>query len=218
VRVDAGTADGVSGSGGRSPLLLASLIAAWVLAIVAGFDVLYGYASAAGADATAPAEWPARSALPRATDRPTLAVFVHPNCACSRATLGELGRLLARVPDRVRTLVVISRPEGLADEAASTELRERARAIPGVRVIEDASAVEVTRFGATTSGSCLLYDARGALAFAGGITATRGHEGDSLGQDRIVSLITTGSADGAETPVFGCSIAEGPEPGGRSDE
>ncbi|HLB76837.1 MAG TPA: hypothetical protein VJO72_07370, partial [Candidatus Dormibacteraeota bacterium] len=50
----------------------------------------------------------------------------------------------------------------------------------------------------------------GRLLFQGGITATRGHEGDSFGQERIASLLTTGAADRADAPVFGCALEQEP--------
>jgi hypothetical protein len=61
-------------------------------------------------------------------------------------------------------------------------------------------------FGAATSGEALLYGPDGRLEFAGGITSSRGHEGDNPGADRIVSLVTTGSAELATAPVFGCPL------------
>jgi hypothetical protein len=64
------------------------------------------------------------------------------------------------------------------------------------------------RFRVSTSGIGLLYDARGRLQFAGGITALRGHEGDSFGQERIVTLINEGATDRADSPVFGCLLKE----------
>jgi len=46
----------------------------------------------------------------------------------------------------------------------------------------------------------------GRLAFSGGITLARGHEGDSAGLQRIRSLLRTGKADRSEAPVYGCSL------------
>jgi len=86
------------------------------------------------------------------------------------------------------------------------ELRGQARRIEGVTIADDADATESHRFGAITSGSTLLYRADGKLAFAGGLTAVRAHEGDSFGQERIVAILTGGAVDRAESPVFGCQL------------
>ena len=42
--------------------------------------------------------------------------------------------------------------------------------------------------------------------FSGGLTSSRGHEGDSFGVRRIASLLTTGTADRRDSPVFGCAL------------
>jgi hypothetical protein len=36
----------------------------------------------------------------------------------------------------------------------------------------------------------------------------RGHEGDSFGQERIVALLAGGTADRADSPVFGCPLSD----------
>ena len=64
------------------------------------------------------------------------------------------------------------------------------------------------RYGAATSGYAVLYAPDGRLAFAGGITAGRGHEGDNAGEDAILDAINSGPAGGCPTrmPVFGCAL------------
>jgi len=80
-------------------------------------------------------------------------------------------------------------------------------AIPGVEVMADPDGVEAGRFGGATSGEVLLYGPDGHLTFAGGITSARGHEGDSPGAERIYDLVTTGHAELAVAPVFGCPLS-----------
>src|SRR5260221_1265704 len=131
-------------------------------------------------------------------------VFAAPRCPCTRATIHELDRLLVRIGDRADVSVIFSGPDG-------GDARDAARAIRGVRVVDDPSRAQSRRFGARTSGEVLLYGADGALLFAGGITPSRGHEGDSAGAARIEELLTRTNV--AETPanaaVFGCALFEG---------
>ena len=177
----------------------------WLAGVAGGFGILWRYAAARGADTRAPASWPAETRLARASDRATLLVFVHPRCSCTRATLAELGKLLQRVPGRVDATVVLVRPDGLPagwERGELSAMAERA----GARTVEDPAGAEATRFGAETSGATLLYAADGRLEFAGGLTSVRGHEGDSLGQERIVALLTGGRADRPDSPVFGCPL------------
>ena len=60
-------------------------------------------------------------------------------------------------------------------------------------------------FGAFTSGQVFLYGTSGELLFSGGITGSRGHEGDNAGRDAVESLLDRRNAP-AHTPVFGCSL------------
>jgi hypothetical protein len=168
--------------------------------------VLWRYAGAPGTRSGAPVHWPDGTALRRSGDRLTLTMFVHPHCACSRASVAELGKLVARVRGQVDTQLVFVLPRGVDPDWAQSDLRTRAAHLSDVRLVEDVGGVEARRFGAVTSGATLLYDRAGKLAFAGGITAVRGHEGDSFGQERIVALITSGAADRTDSPVFGCVL------------
>jgi hypothetical protein len=178
----------------------------WVTAVTAGFVVLWRYKAAPGAESQAPPTWPAESKLSRAPERATLLVFVHPRCSCSRASLTELGRLLSRVGDRVLATVVMVRPKGVGPNWDPGELKDSAARLLGVVTVDDDGGEEARRFGAATSGATLLYDAAGRLSFAGGLTAIRGHEGNSFGEERIVALLAGKNADRRDSPVFGCPL------------
>jgi hypothetical protein len=179
---------------------------AWLLAVGAGFAVLWRYAAAAGPPSIAPAVWPAGSRLPRAADGATLVMFVHPRCACSRASLDDLAHLMSRVP--VHAVIAFIVPRGVEPGWKHSGLYDQAARLPGAVIADDEGGVESRRFGAATSGATLLYDARGALLFAGGITDVRGHAGDSFGEERMVALLSGGAADRRDSPVFGCRLEE----------
>jgi hypothetical protein len=69
----------------KSALAWAVLGALWFGGVAAGLGWLASYASRPGATGRAPATWPETSAIPRDPGRPTLLLFVHPRCSCSRA-------------------------------------------------------------------------------------------------------------------------------------
>lgn len=166
------------------------------------------YASKAGARGVAPTSWPASSHLARTPGRGTVVMIAHTKCACTRASLRELERLMARAGDRAEAFVVFVGPRekpaiGLLD------LRETARGIHGVTVVEDESEARV--FGASTSGQVVLYDANGALLFRGGITPSRGHEGSTAGGETVRRFVTgneagTGTSFTTASEVFGCAL------------
>jgi hypothetical protein len=164
------------------------------------------YQDTPGHAAVTPEIWPSEALIPLAQDRATLVMFAHPKCPCTRASVEELNRLLARSSGQITTHVFFLRPKEAAEDWTQTDLWRTAAAIPGVTVHEDLDGAQGHRFGAETSGYVALYDAKGELLFKGGITAGRGHAGDNVGASAIVSLSGGGSAALRQTPVYGCSL------------
>jgi len=188
----------------------------WVLGVGGGFAGMIVYKTTPGLAAAPPATWPDASRIEPAHDRSTLVMFAHPKCTCTRASLHELGELLARVDKPPRVVVAFVLPDGTGDDWRDTDLWQSAEAIPGVSVVADRGSREANLFASRTSGTALLYDAAGRLAFAGGITSMRGHEGDSAGQERMVALLSGHAPDRATSSVFGCDL--GAEPKEKSHE
>jgi hypothetical protein len=186
--------------------LLAGIATLWFAAAVVGLFVVWSYDNAPGMPAKARADWPEQTVLARATDRPTLVLLAHPQCSCTRATLGELTEALARAKSLPKTYVVFLKPSSMPDGWEKTDLWNTASALPNVTVIADEDGREADRFGAVTSGQTFLYDARGALLFSGGITGSRGHAGDNAGRASIVALLNQAPAVRPSTNVFGCSL------------
>jgi hypothetical protein len=182
-------------------------VALWIPALVFGIRTLWQYADTPGLAATPPAIWPADTRARLAPGRATLVIFAHPQCPCSRATIGELAWVMARCREKVEVSVWFYAPSQEPGNWPKTELWRSAAAIPGVGVFEDKDGSEARRFGASTSGQALLYDSGGRLVFNGGITAFRGHSGDNDGRDAIVSLVHGETPMRRATPVFGCGLS-----------
>jgi hypothetical protein len=169
-------------------------------------SVLWRYSGTPGRAATPLAAWPEDAPLQRAKGRSTLVMFAHPQCPCSRASIGELAILMARAQEKVDAHVFFYFPVHESSAWARTDLWDSARTIPGVEAIEDPGGALALRFGAFTSGQTLLYGPDGRLEFNGGITAARGHSGDNNGRQAILALLQGGTAERSVTPVFGCSL------------
>jgi hypothetical protein len=192
-------------------VLLAGLT--WLGAVAMGFRLALTYQVTAGVPARVSGVWPASAPCARDAGRATLVLCAHPHCPCTRSTLAELDRLVARCAGRMRVLVLFYADPALGPDWEKSDLWRRASAIPGVEVAADPLGATAELFGAHTSGQVFLFDRDGRLVFEGGITAARGHEGDNAGADSIAEFVTRGVAPVAHTPVFGCGLGnEGQTP------
>ena len=113
---------------------------------------------------------------------------------------------MARVQGKVRAYVLFYTPSQAESDWQKSELRQSAAQIPGVTVLSDVDGAEAQRFGAETSGHTFVFDRDGHLLFNGGITASRGHSGNNVGENAVISFIAEQAATRSETLVFGCSI------------
>lgn len=179
---------------------------AWIGVILVGMALLAEHENQPGAARQAPMNWPRDSQIHLSTNEPTLIMFAHPRCPCTRASLEELRKIVAQHPGAVSPWIVFFEPANADAPWRQTDQWATARSIPGAHVIRDPDGVEARRFDALTSGQTLLYDSAGRLVFSGGITLARGHVGDNAGRFAIESLLTQRPAGNRETPVFGCPI------------
>lgn len=179
----------------------------WVGASCGGLAALAMYANSSGPFQVGPRQWPADTRLRLSDQGTTLILFAHPRCPCTRASLGELEKIVARFQGSVTPWVVFFKPARLEESWDQTDLWETAVAIPGVQVVSDLNGVEAQRFRAVTSGETLLYSGEGELLFKGGITLARGHAGDNVGRSAIESSLAGAAPACHQTPVFGCPIS-----------
>lgn len=120
--------------------------------------------------------------------------------------MGELAKVVTRAERPFALVVAFYRPSSEPESWSRTDLRADAEAIPRATVQDDLDGREATLFGATTSGHAVLYDARGTLVYAGGITASRGHHGDNALEDGVVAFLNGGTCPVSRGPTFGCSL------------
>ncbi len=195
---------------GKKLVVIVAAVALWVPAVAFGIKVLWKYSTTPGHPATPPPSWPAGAPIKRKEGLPTLLLFTHPQCPCTRATLGELAVIMAHAGRQLDAQVFFYLPAHEASTWARTDLWRTASTIPGVRVFEDQDAVVAKGFGTFTSGQTLLYDSTGRLQFKGGITAYRGHSGDNAGRSVLSALLRDEAPEKislpVEIPVFGCSL------------
>lgn len=190
------------------------LVIGWVLVLVVGFTWVFAE-SARPAETvvqsweSTPAVFPATTAVTRPAGRWMAVISLHPMCPCSKASVHELERILAETGGRLEARVLMCLTAGSTGDWKDSTLTSGLSGIAGVTVSLDEDGAESARFGATVSGHTVLFDPAGKRVFAGGITASRGQEGDNLGHDIIVANVNgAGPARMPHgTPVYGCSLA-----------
>jgi hypothetical protein len=199
----------------RARIAIAVGVLAWVAGVAWGLQKIESYSSTPGMAATAPAQWPGSALVAPRAGRPTLVMFIHPQCSCTRASLEELKAILDKTSGAISAWVVVLKPNGMNDEWTHSSTWETARNLRGVTVVIDDNGTEADRFGALTSGDTVLYSPAGKLQFSGGITAARGHVGDNSGERRVMSFVATGKADAGDHEVYGCGLHD---PSPRTDD
>lgn len=165
-----------------------ALLAVWMACVLIGMYWMWRYESTPGAAETTQGVWPMASAIVPATDRPTLLMFLHPQCPCSRASLTELKEILAECAGPLDVRILFYQPSGVSDAWWQTDIYALALTVPGARVSLDRDLAEGHCFGARTSGHTVLFTSDGRQQFAGGITAGRGHVGQNAGRNRRSDL------------------------------
>ena len=173
----------------------------WLVLLAFGLKALGSFDTAAGSPAHAPLLWPSASKLVPFADT-TVVMFLHPQCACSRASLTELNVILEGTHGRA--IVVFRGHPGTSATYA------RAAEMPGVTRVIDEDDSEAKRFGALTSGQVVVYDGQRKLQFAGGITGSRGHLGDNMGEQTVLALLRRESVTQTGHAVFGCPLEARP--------
>ena len=189
----------------RSVILLAASSALWLGCVATGLCALQHYSAVAGAAA------PTRNATKffsahRQPDRPLLVMAVHPKCPCTRASLAELGDLLARSRGSCDALLLQYHPEA-SSPGWNEDVMPRQLGGVTVRTLLDRGGRIGSALGAVTSGHVVLVDARGIERFGGGITLSRGHRGRAPAQDTILQILAGENVAAVTSPVFGCALS-----------
>lgn len=181
-----------------------SLAAVWLALLSVGFAALVAYSQTAGAKDSPP------DSITADASSWYLFLGVHPKCPCTLATVSELERLLCRTSAEIycSALVYVPGNEVPGDQHnfADTLLVDRLRNLPACEIVLDQDGQSAANLGILTSGSCVLYDGNGVLKFHGGITPSRGHEGDNLGTQAILALLQGEHSEVKSTEVYGCRI------------
>lgn len=144
-------------------------------------------------------------------DRHHLSVVValHPGCACSSATIGELARIYHRVPEEIQITALILKHG--TDDVSWTRPNDLATlANVKARILIDTNGLLARRLGMAVSGQLHIYSPNGKLLYNGGITRGSGEIGDNLGEQSVMEIIHGSLARSESYPAYGCSLFDTP--------
>lgn len=187
-------------------IFYASVVMLWVALVSYGIGALLIYGVKPGEPACAPRILPIGTSGALLKGMPLMMVFLHPHCPCSRTTVEQLPNILIASRGAIECHVVLVIPPDTEPGWENGSLLRLVNSIPGLKVQCDRGGLEAKRFAVATSGQVLFYKGDRTLAFCGGITASRGHAGDSIGLQTIMTLLRDEETKHSHTPVYGCPL------------
>lgn len=182
----------------------------WLSVLATGMLFMTHYSTRPGEQARVLESLPNSPSITK-TGMRTLWIYLHPHCPCSQATVRQLSRLLP-VPEDTQVIACCFLPEDSAADWVEGSLWNAAEQLTSAAAFRDYGGVEAKRFGVHTSGHVMLFDAQGELSFSGGVTAGRGHEGDSPSWIQLQELLSDLESPNFKSqkrhsfPVYGCPI------------
>ena len=182
-----------------------AIVVIWCLCIGIGFVNVNRWSTTPGSKGDIQEKWPTESKIVRVDGQAQIVFFVHPKCPCSLASATELRRIAISNPS-ANIVVVFICPLGTDSTFAQGDIVAAYSQIPGVQCATDIGGIEAKIFGAKTSGHMFLYGESGVLQFEGGITISRGHEGENDATLAVSSLLAGKFSPIKDWPVLGCAV------------
>ena len=184
-----------------------ALLGVSAISTLIGMRALIAFDQTAGTAGAVPVRWPAASAVKRSGGRPELLVFAHPFCSCTAATLAEVAHFsIRRRPGTAAPAITVLFFRPRNSGWMPNDLWNQAQNLEEGHAVWDDEGQEARRFGARTSGYVLLYSSDGDLLFRGGVTGSRGHQGDNYGLDQLVASFDSRRLARTTGLVFGCAL------------
>src|SRR5438132_535294 len=106
----------------RNKNLIIVVLIIWAFCIGWGWMLLSQYENTPGQAQEPPSRWPSTTKIPTTLGLPTMVIFLHPYCPCSRATLAQLSLIMAHVQNKVKTQVVFVKLPDFSQDWVKTTL------------------------------------------------------------------------------------------------
>ena len=183
------------------------LISVWLIAISTGLYFLYQYQNKNGELGTSSSHWIESSNIHFEENKNNVLMFLHPYCPCSRASLNELAKILSHKIKPSTVKIILAKPESKDSNWVYESPLYKITKELNFQSLIDKNSHESKLFEAKTSGLVLIFNKDKKLMFRGGITDSRGHEGDNKGAQKALTILQSISSQSLEEFfVFGCEI------------
>lgn len=189
-----------------APRVLGLVVAGWLVASGVGMGMFWHYKNTGDAPLPTAQSWPKQTELVLAHDTQTLLMFLHPRCPCTLASVRELRRVLNESATLPHVTFVIYQPAKAGAEWQTSPLIDLARQIPGAAISWDRGGKLAPTFAATTSGQVQLYNKQGDCLFNGGVTRSRGHEGENAASQTLLHSLQGEQQAFTHGTVYGCAL------------
>src|SRR5688572_15289890 len=108
----------------------------WSAAVLAGIQRIWAYEGTPGGQLSVLATWPDSSLMSVDRERTTVMMFVHPLCACTRASLIELREALDVMDPAPAVWIVLLSPVGIVEDS-NEHIAAIAQRIPEATIVTD---------------------------------------------------------------------------------
>lgn len=143
--------------------------------------------------------WPAAAPIPISLERPTLVMFVHPECPCSIQSMEALSRILQGFGEQVDAHLVFYTWDPSEPDPRDGKLWRSAEVLSSVTLHADRGGRITDLFHVTSSGHALLYGG-GKLLYSGVLSTSS----DDTGMPAIIRHLEgahSRTSPIADTPV-----------------
>ena len=189
-----------------APWVLYGGIVTWLAMVCVGMFGLTAYANYSEPAPHVTKEWLETSSIERSRNQGQLIAFIHPRCSCSRATVRQLMQLTSQATGSFDVSFQFFCPSSQPRSWVKTPLWEMASTLPNAQCEIDWDGTEAQLHGVNTSGHVLFFDEQGTCQFNGGVTISRGHDGESVALKTLSLIVNQRHTSFVEYPVFGCAL------------
>jgi hypothetical protein len=182
----------------------------WLVFCATGVGLFWQYKGTGQQPQPAAVVWPRNDELELDAIEPTLLMFAHPRCPCTRASMSELERVLRESGSSPRVTFVVYQPAAADATWQESPLLQEMRELPHANMVWDSEGKIAARFGAATSGQIQVYRPTGQCLFNGGVTRLRGHAGANAASDQLLAALQGTPAEFTTTTVYGCALQSSP--------